>query len=61
MALSPKAGYLEGQLGHSLGGPFVRAELGLKPWERHAFFAYAEANQERRDAGLGWRFNFNIP
>lgn len=60
--LPPRAGYIEGQLGHSsLGGSYLRGEAGIRPRQDMAVFAFAESNRDRWDAGLGWRWQFNIP
>lgn len=56
-----RSGYLEAMGGYSSqGGPFARGEVGVKPWQNHAFFLEAEWNQADPRVGAGWRWEWDF-
>lgn len=55
-----RSGYLEALGGHSsLGGPFARAELGLRPAPGFSVFGFGEASRAQSMAGAGLRWEFD--
>ncbi len=54
-----RTGYLEAQAGvSSLTGSYVRGEMGVRPLPNLGLFAFGEANDRERMAGVGARYTF---